>query len=1163
MGLDVTTYALLKKKIIELEKSLSDKQLKFKLVEQLPEVGELNIIYLIKLQSEEADNYYEEYVYLEDGKWEKLGTTQMDLTNVATKEDLEELAAQQFSGSWNDLTDRPFYIGESETVIDREILREFELHGPTYEQYYDYDDEGNIIDEWVEMVEEPNFEELRCIEDFVGKTVIVTIDDQEYICETTKDIVTWEEEVGDGEYETYEEYVYTLISNDENFKIVIDPRSYPWEHIFINGVALDRYDENLKHYLKFEEEYEKTVTPVKTLDLAVMPDGYPKYSSSGKAYLTSEKVSIDQGTLETFRARWYDEYEDEYYYGEEHFAYVIPLSQIFNNLIDDGYREVLTIRAYENNGEYTDFIYLIRSNYSYYGYAYAGNTKLIWPKDYIFDEDHWYTELDDNWYVEENSWTDQISYYGGDVKDSIIVPQKMAKKYVSFEVLFTPDKIDTLNPDFLPSNIRNLPDEVDYLQNELSSQSYLTDRQGNNPIEYKDLPDGYGTCAKCWKSLYIKGNLEYMGYNLNIYDPMDESYKFYRINNPIFNLQPNTTYTFYCDGERLELTTNELGYIFYEPDPDGDYYNTYFTIRKGSLWTYDYESDNKIILDEDCWYLCLDGDRWRDFDPENFTIEDEIVYDNYQPFNSNFIKFPDGYAYTEEINKTSILYQQAPMSSPEYIDEYGGCYKYNLSDLNVSSLPMGADIDVWIDWVGYEPTGDPVGNFEVVREIIGYEPYENMEWDEELEEWIPVGGWYWPDNWFIKLEENNSFLYTKDMEVASVNITGPVKEEVLVPFDPKYIPREAGGRLAVPWENIENKPFGAKSVVLDDIAEEFDEVNFDEGYDADYGNYFKFHNVNVGVYKIDWENEIAHEGEFSYENHSAILERTQDSLGSYHNEMYKVSSPEESYVGIYCQEIEESELFRFFPYHYVEGIGTFYSRNFRIWNCNYHEEFSQLDEQFIPDSIARTSQIPSKTSDLENDSGFLTSPLNYSDMPEGYAKASGEDIVLFDDETSVTHVQPTSIGVHSYTPITLLENKKYLVVFENKEYICELTENSGMLYLGSIPASEDGYTGEEDYPFFIAGDVGGMSQWMWSIPEPSYETTFDFKVVELNREVTPFNDEFIPDTIARTSQVPFKTSDLENDSNYISKAELQNILNQIKLNVAEDGTISISIPTIP
>lgn len=106
--MDLMTFAVLKKKIQELEKSLVDKfEFKFKLVDSLPTIGEPNMIYLIKIQSEEADNYYEEYIYL-DGKWEKLGATQMDLTNVATKEELEELAAKQFSGSWNDLTNKPF-----------------------------------------------------------------------------------------------------------------------------------------------------------------------------------------------------------------------------------------------------------------------------------------------------------------------------------------------------------------------------------------------------------------------------------------------------------------------------------------------------------------------------------------------------------------------------------------------------------------------------------------------------------------------------------------------------------------------------------------------------------------------------------------------------------------------------------------------------------------------------------------------------------------------------------------------------------------------------------------------------------------------------------------------------------------------------------------------
>ena len=53
--------------------------LQIEIVDQLPSVGETNIIYLVK-KSGSAPDIHDEYVFV-DGKWEKIGDTEIDLSN--------------------------------------------------------------------------------------------------------------------------------------------------------------------------------------------------------------------------------------------------------------------------------------------------------------------------------------------------------------------------------------------------------------------------------------------------------------------------------------------------------------------------------------------------------------------------------------------------------------------------------------------------------------------------------------------------------------------------------------------------------------------------------------------------------------------------------------------------------------------------------------------------------------------------------------------------------------------------------------------------------------------------------------------------------------------------------------------------------------------------
>ena len=58
-------------------------QLHFEIVEELPQVGESTIIYMILANDGEGEDYYDEYIYI-NNTWEKIGSTRIDLTPYAT-----------------------------------------------------------------------------------------------------------------------------------------------------------------------------------------------------------------------------------------------------------------------------------------------------------------------------------------------------------------------------------------------------------------------------------------------------------------------------------------------------------------------------------------------------------------------------------------------------------------------------------------------------------------------------------------------------------------------------------------------------------------------------------------------------------------------------------------------------------------------------------------------------------------------------------------------------------------------------------------------------------------------------------------------------------------------------------------------------------------------
>lgn len=59
--------------------------LKIEAVEELPTIGSTDTIYLVPKADSEEQNTYDEYIYLENGTYEKIGDTTVDLSNFYTK----------------------------------------------------------------------------------------------------------------------------------------------------------------------------------------------------------------------------------------------------------------------------------------------------------------------------------------------------------------------------------------------------------------------------------------------------------------------------------------------------------------------------------------------------------------------------------------------------------------------------------------------------------------------------------------------------------------------------------------------------------------------------------------------------------------------------------------------------------------------------------------------------------------------------------------------------------------------------------------------------------------------------------------------------------------------------------------------------------------------
>ena len=136
----------------------------------------------------------------------------------------------------------------------------------------------------------------------------------------------------------------------------------------------------------------------------------------------------------------------------------------------------------------------------------------------------------------------------------------------------------------------------------------------------------------------------------------------------------------------------------------------------------------------------------------------------------------------------------------------------------------------------------------------------------------------------------------------------------------------------------------------------------------------------------------------------------------------------------------------------VDGAGLYfmYSKNgYYVSRLIAETEIIQIDEKFIPDTIARKTDIPTKTSQLTNDSGFLTEHQdlsNYatkSEIPTSLSQLSEDEThrVVTDEEKALWN----SANSYTDTKIAGLINGAPTTLDTLKEIADAMSENQDVV----------------------------------------------------------------------------------------------------------------------
>ena len=192
----------------------------------------------------------------------------------------------------------------------------------------------------------------------------------------------------------------------------------------------------------------------------------------------------------------------------------------------------------------------------------------------------------------------------------------------------------------------------------------------------------------------------------------------------------------------------------------------------------------------------------------------------------------------------------------------------------------------------------------------------------------------------------------------------------------------------------------------------------------------------------------------------------------------------------------------------------------------------QLDEIFIPDTIARVSNIPTEISAFANDVGYLT------ELPDHVHSWNDLTDKPFDDYDELSEIINVEITADNYNGVRYKISDKYVPLEEGKEYFVTINDlayeetckyyqqyNIGMYvnYLGVSP----GYNYEQiDRPYCLYDD--GLALYV-NLDTEKISLPCTISVSEYVTTTKTLDEKYIPDTIARVSDLPEGFSGSWND----------------------------------
>lgn len=283
----------------------------FKSVDQLPESGEENYIYLVPAKKSFAQNIKDEYIWLTDTQaFEQIGNTQLDLegyvtddsltqklqeyvTNTALEEKLQEYAKA------SQIPDTSEFITDAE--VDAKLLNKADKSEiPSLDNYYTKDEtySSSEVDEKIKEASGADLSAYLKKEEASETYLDKTTASQTYATKgeipDTKEFIT--ETTADGKYASKDEIADFITDSEVDTKLedYVTNQALEEKHYLTKHQDLTDYmktaDADLKYATKQEIPDTKSFI---TKDVADLTNYYDKDTMDGKLELKADKTYVD------------------------------------------------------------------------------------------------------------------------------------------------------------------------------------------------------------------------------------------------------------------------------------------------------------------------------------------------------------------------------------------------------------------------------------------------------------------------------------------------------------------------------------------------------------------------------------------------------------------------------------------------------------------------------------------------------------------------------------------------------------------------------------------------------------------------------------------------------------------------------------------------------